>query len=244
MVITSEFRQHKQRVESRQLIFNEPEAERKDYNCSFIHEEFQSALRCTNKSSRLDQITYSMIKAAHSIMQTLILNSFNRIFSEQAFPTAWKTNIVIPIAKPQKDSYDPKNYRPISLASCMCKLLEKMVNVRLMWYFERNGQINTAQCGFGKNKNTADALIQFELDIQAAIARKQHTVAIFFDISKAYDTAWRRGVIQTLHECGLRGHMPVFVSNFLVGRRICVRIGKVLSTVIVLYMFYDCNKQN
>ena len=38
-------------------------------------------------------------------------------------------------------------------------------------------------------------------------------------------------MIQTLHECRLRGHMSVFVSNFLVGRRIYVRIGKVLSTV-------------
>ena len=113
----------------------------------------------------------------------------------------------------------------------MCKLLEKMVNVRLMWYLEQNGQINTVQCGLRKNRHTADALIQFKQDIQAAIARKQHTVAIFFDISKAYNTAWRRGVIQTLHECGLRGRMPVFVSNFLVGRQICVRIGKVLSMV-------------
>ena len=109
----AEFRQHKQRVERQQLTFNELNVKREDYNFPFTHEEFESTLRSTNKSSPgLDQITYSMVKAAHSTMQNLILNSLNRIFSEQAFPTAWKTNIVIPIAKPQKDSYDPENYRP------------------------------------------------------------------------------------------------------------------------------------
>ena len=35
----------------------------------------------------LDQITYSMVKAAHSTMQTLLLNSLNKIFSQQALPT-------------------------------------------------------------------------------------------------------------------------------------------------------------
>ena len=49
---------------------------------------------------------------------------------------------------------------------------------------ERKGYINTAQCRFQKYRNTSDALLQFEQDMQAAIARKHHTVAIFFDISK------------------------------------------------------------
>ena len=225
-----QFLQHKQSVERCQLKFADPNAENEPYNYPFSMEEFDSALRSTNKSSPgLDQITYSMIKSAHPTMQTLILSTFNRILIEQAFPVSWKTNVVVPIAKPRKDAYDPKNYRPITLSSCMCKLVEKMANVRLVWYLERNGHINALQCGFRKNKNTADALIQFEQDIQSAISRKHHTVAIFFDISKAYDTAWRRGVTQTLHQCGLRGQLPVFVQNFLTGRYIRVRVGRELS---------------
>ena len=106
-----------------------------------------------------------------------------------------------------------------------------------------------------KNRNTANALLQFEQSIQATKARKQYTVAIFFDIGKAYDIAWRRGVIETLHECGLRGHTPVFVSNLLVGRRICQNWkgalygerstrGHCPRKCIVLYMFYDWNEQD
>ena len=68
------------------------------------------------------------------------------------------------------------------------------------------------QSGFRKNRNAVDVLIQFEEDIQTAIANKNHTDVTFIDINKAYDTAWRRGVAQILY-C-LRGNMPMFVDNF------------------------------
>ena len=70
------------------------------------------------------------------------------------------------------------------------------------------------QSGFRYNRNAVDALIQFEEDIHTAIANKTHTYVMFFDINKAYNTAWRRGVTQTLYEWGLRGNMPIFVDKF------------------------------
>ena len=98
-----------------------------------------------------------------------------------------------------------------------------------MWYLERGGYINGKQAGFRKNRSATDALIQFEGDVQTAIANKQHTIAIFFDINKAYDTAWRRGVLEELHQSSLRGTLPIFVANFLSDRRIRVRIRSTLS---------------
>ncbi|KAG8183377.1 hypothetical protein JTE90_008279 [Oedothorax gibbosus] len=44
--------------------------------------------------------------------------------------------IVIPIAKPGKDPHDAGNYRPIALTSCLCKLMERMVNARLVYCLE------------------------------------------------------------------------------------------------------------
>ena len=46
--------------------------------------------------------------------------------------------IVIPLLKPGKDHTDPSNYRPIALTSCLCKLMEKLVNKRLMWFLEND----------------------------------------------------------------------------------------------------------
>ena len=66
-----------------------------------------------------------------------------------------------------------------------------MANTRLMWVLERGGHIPSEQSGFRKNRNTTDHLVQFENDVKDSITTKQHTIAIFFDIKKAYDTAWR-----------------------------------------------------
>jgi len=44
----------------------------------------------------------------------------------------------MPVPKPGKDTSSPTNYRPIALTSCVCKVMERMVNNRLVWYLERN----------------------------------------------------------------------------------------------------------
>ena len=51
----------------------------------------------------------------------------------------------------------------------------------------------------------------------------------FFDFEKAYDTTWTYGIIKDLHDIGLRGHLPNFISNFLSDRCFNVRIGSTLS---------------
>ena len=54
-------------------------------------------------------------------------------------------------------------------------------------------------------------------------------MGVFFDLEKAYDTTWRYGILRTLHGYGLRGHLAVFLLNFLNLRRFCVRIGNTRS---------------
>ena len=121
------------------------------YNIRFTIAELQDSLKATKESSPgQDQISY-LIRSLHDTMMKLLLDAFNRFYIEQQFPTIWKTTIVMPIAKPSNDPSNSKNYTPMALSSCMCKLLEKMVNARLMWYLERGGYINGKQAGFRKN---------------------------------------------------------------------------------------------
>ena len=59
--------------------------------------------------------------------------------------------------------------------------------------------------------------------------KKEHCVAIFFYLEKAYDTKWKYGIMKDLHDIGLRGRLPNFISNFLSDRYFNVRIGSTLS---------------
>ena len=135
----------------------------------------------------------------------------------------------MPIPKTGKDTNNPSNYRPIALTSCMCKTMERMVNVRLNWYLERNNIISKHQSGFRRQRSTTDHLVKIETHVREALIKNEHIVAIFFDLEKAYDTTWKYGILRDMHEAGLRGHLPVFINQFLTGRRFRVRVGGVLS---------------
>ena len=133
-------------------------------------------------------------------------------FTENTFPETWRTAVIIPIPKPNKDNTDPLYYRPISLTSCLCKLFEKMINVRLMWYLERHAHISPLQSGFRRNRSTTDHITQLEHDIRKAFNIQLQCLSTS---QKDYDMAWKYGIMRKLHEFGLRGNLPKFLSNFL-----------------------------
>ncbi|MBJ5584688.1 reverse transcriptase family protein, partial [Salmonella enterica subsp. enterica serovar Typhimurium] len=153
-----------------------------------------------------------------------------RIWCEHVFPDSWRVAIVLPFPKPGKDPAIPSNYRPIALTSCLCKLLERMVNARLMWFLETNKILSPHQCGFRRHRSSIDHLLRLETSIREAFVRRQHLVSVFFDLEKAYDRAWRYGILRDLHGCGLRGNLPLFIEGFLQNRRFRVRVGSTLSS--------------
>ena len=61
---------------------------------------------------------------------------------------------MVNIPKPSKNKLDPNSYRPISLLSCVCKLMERIINSRLMWHLEE--KLLPQQAGFRKYMSTED----------------------------------------------------------------------------------------
>ena len=68
-----------------------------------------------------------------------------------------------------------------------------------------------------------------ETFIRDAFVKKEHVVAVFFDLEKAYDTTWRYGIMKDIHKLGLRGRLPTFIESFLADRAMQVRVGSTLS---------------
>ena len=57
----------------------------------------------------------------------LLLDLYNRVWTERTFPSAWRHSIIIPVLKSGKDPQDFSSYRPISLTSTVGKVREKLV---------------------------------------------------------------------------------------------------------------------
>ena len=127
---------------------------------------------------------------------------------------------------------DPSNYRPIALTSCICKVMERMINNRLVWYLERNKLISPMQCGFRKQRSTTDHLVRLESFVREAFVQRQHAVGVFFDLEKAYESTWKFGIMRDLHNaCLCVADSPFFIESFLKNRQFHVRLGSSYSDV-------------
>ena len=71
-----------------------------------------------------------------------------------------------------------------ALTSCVCKVMERMINNRLVWYLERNKLITPTQSGFSEGRSTTDQLLRLETFIREGFIQKQHVTAIFFRLGK------------------------------------------------------------
>ena len=152
-----------------------------------------------------------MIKHLPENSLETLLNIFDYIWTTGKFPEDLTYATIIPIPKPGKDPAEPNNYRPIALTSCLCKILERMINKRFTWFFESNDHISRFQSGFRTKRSTTDNLVRLETFIRDAFIKKEHVIAVFFDLEKAYDTTWRYGILKDIHKLGIRGRLPTLV---------------------------------
>ena len=170
-----------------------------------------------------------MLKHLPASSLQALLGIFNHIWTTGDFHEDWRLATVIPIPKPGKDPAEPTNYRPIALTSCLCKTLERMINKRLIWYLESFNLLSRYQSGFRAGRSTNDNLVRLETFIRDAFVKKEHVVAAFFDLEKAYDTTWRYGIMNDIHKLGLRGRLTTFIESFLADRTMQVSVGSTLS---------------
>ena len=197
------FLQIKHTAEIRELNFNV--RQHMEYNEPFTVMELKTALKSSsNTAPGEDKTSYPMLRHLSESALEFLLYMYNVIWRTGDFPGVWRDAVVLPFLKPGKDPTIPESYRPIALTSCVCKLMEKMVNGRLMHVLGKSNVISPYQYGFRKMRSCEDTLARVECDIRKAFKKGQYLVAVLFDIEKAYDEAWRYHVLQKVHKCNIR----------------------------------------
>jgi hypothetical protein len=81
---------------------------------------------------------------------------FNVIFDNGIMPSSWLIGMIKPIYKNKGDTFDPKNYRPITIVSCLGKLFTAILNERLTEFSESFSVLSENQSGFRKGYFTSD----------------------------------------------------------------------------------------
>jgi len=102
-------------------------------------------LTSKGKCPGYDKISYAMLKNIPPTLKEMVLEVFNLTFITGTDPHIWKSATVIPIPSPKKSDRSTNSFRPISLLSCLGKIIEKMIARRLMWFItpKNNQSLNT-----------------------------------------------------------------------------------------------------
>ena len=143
---------------------------------------------------------------------------FNLSLTSGQVPASWKCANVTPIFK-KGDKSLPSNYRPISLTSIFCRLLEKIIKVKLTNYLESNNIITDSQHGFRSKRSCLTNLLDFFNDIINIYDASRCVDVIYFDFQKAFDKVPRERLLVKLKSHGIHGNVLNWINSWLSGRQ-------------------------
>ena len=141
------------------------------------------------KAAGIDGITPRLLRSCARSISCSLATLFNRSFAEEAFPSAWKMSLVVPVFK-RGDNSNPSNYRPIALLSVVGKVCERVVFNKLYQFISL--YLADHQSGFRKRDSTTLQLVRLIQSWSEAVDSSKYVGAIFFDLRKAFDRVWHK----------------------------------------------------
>ena len=112
------------------------------------------------------------------------------------------------------------------------KLVGRIIEQRLRSHLEQIGFINKHQPGFRRATSTDNHLYRLSQFIIESFNRGEHVVATFLDVEKAFDNIWHDGLKYKIFQLDLPTKMTRWLSDFLVGCVIQVKVNGFLSNQI------------
>jgi len=180
-----------------------------------------------HKSPGIDKLDNAILKRLPGISILYLTNIFNACLSFGYFPTTWKTAMIHPIRKPNKDPSIPINYRPISLLPSLSKIFEKIILSRLKESL--NEKIINEQFGFREKHSTTHQLNRLTEHISANYNMKKSTGLLLLDVEKAFDTVWHDGLLYKISKLKAPRYLLHIIKSYLKGRSYVVSLNKELS---------------
>jgi hypothetical protein len=87
------------------------------------------------------------------------------------------------------------------------------------------------QSGFVSGHSTSHQLIELYHKICIALENGPITVAVFYDISKAFDRLWHKGLIEKLKSYGINGKLLQWLNDYISDRKQQVVLNNSISTL-------------
>ena len=180
------------------------------------------AVNSCNNSGALgygDMVNMKLIKRVNTAISSPLCHAINLAFDQQIFPHPLKNSLIKPIFK--KGAKDDKaNYRPIQILPVLSKIYEYIIKMRMVSFMERYDILNDSQYGFRKGGKATNAIIDLINYITTMKDNDKHSVAIFLDFQKAFDTIDHNLLYTKLQHMGFRGNILDILKSYTSQRKI------------------------
>lgn len=171
-----------------------------------------------NKSPGPDNLGSSLLlDICEDIVEPLCI-IFERSLRLHQVPADWREANVTPIFK-KGDKSDPGNYRPISLTSQVCKILESIIRESIVDHLNAQSLLLQSQHGFTKGKSCLTNLLSFLEDVTSAIDEGKPVDVIYLDFSKAFDKVPHLRLIHKIKCHGITDNIAAWIAEWLKDRK-------------------------
>lgn len=193
-------------------------------NSIFLHDTTEHEVSAiisklnSKKAPGADDLSVVLLKKLKNLISPILSILINESFKKGIYPNCLKIAKVIPIYKGGTKSC-PGNYRPISLLSIVNKIVEKIIYVRLISFFDKHSIIKQNQFGFREGYSTTLAITEFYEDVLKSYDESKVTCAVLLDLSKAFDSVNHDILLYKLSKYGIRGNAWCLLHSYLSSRQ-------------------------
>ena len=176
-----------------------------------------------NKATRDSKMSALKIANESYKFTSSLANIVSRSFAQGIFPDQLKLAKVIPIHK-EGPKTNVSNYRPISLLSSFSKIYEKIMHNRIMKFLNVNNSLFGMQYGFRPGRSCEHALLDAQSTISDSLNKRQISILLLIDFSKAFDMVDHTILLWKLEYYGIRGLAQQWLKSYLSNRKQFVSI--------------------
>ena len=171
----------------------------------------------THKSCGPDDIHAKLLSELAEQIASPLAELYNMTINRGYIPKEWKRANITPIFKKGSKS-NAGNYRPISLTSVICRVMESFLRDEIMLHLLENKLLSPKQHGFISGRSTVTQLLNY-LDKCAKAAAEGNVIdTIYLDFMKAFDTVPHKRLMGKLKVYGIDGNIRKWITDYLTNR--------------------------
>ena len=169
------------------------------------------------KAVGIDQMRPYVIKELGKAVVPHLKVIFQKSLDLQKLPQKWKNARIMSKLK-QGDPKDPANYRPISITSVVCKMLERVIKAIIDQHLDFHDLQSRWQHGHKNGRSNISNLLESTHTWVDYLSHNIPVDVIFLDIKKAFDSVPHRRLILKLKQYGITGNVLGWIRDFLTNR--------------------------